>query len=57
MKEELLPNKQTRVYSDRNERSTNSKGRSTRIDNSPQKRQISRRESPVRSPQQRTSNE
>ncbi|MBT8295570.1 MAG: hypothetical protein KJO51_04070 [Gramella sp.] len=47
-------NKTPRVYSDRNERSTNSKGRSSRIDNSQNQRQISKRENSVRNPQTRS---
>ncbi len=47
--------KQPRVYSDGNERSTNSKGRSSSIENTPEKRQISKRDNTVRTPQQRTS--
>ncbi|MDX1761202.1 MAG: hypothetical protein R3218_03530, partial [Christiangramia sp.] len=48
--------KQPGVYSDRAERSTNSRGRSSKINNGQSKRQISKRESGVRSPQKSTRN-
>lgn len=46
--------KQSRNYSNRTEISTDSRGRSSSIDNTRQKRQISTRESSVRSPQRST---
>lgn len=52
---DIVNNRSPRTYSERNERSTDSRGRSSKIGNSTQKRQSTVRERSIRSPQKQNS--